>query len=87
MMEDLELTLGTVQDTLILPASVNGEAVTVGDEASVVMKHIYLEKMVLNSVGSEHTVVGGGSFTSITVTSNSQFSFSCYSDEVVFSIA
>ena len=87
MIEDPRLTRGAVQDTLILPSSVNGEAVTIGAGASVVMKHIYLEKMVLNSVGSEHTVVGGGLVISITVTSNSQFSFSCYLDEVVFSIA
>ena len=37
-MEDPELTRGTVQDTLILPSSDNGEAVTVGAEASVVIK-------------------------------------------------
>ena len=42
MMEDLELTLGTVQDTLILPSSLNGEAVTIGAEASAVMKSMYL---------------------------------------------
>ena len=33
-MEDPELTWGTVQDTLILPSSDNGEAVTVEAEAS-----------------------------------------------------
>ena len=42
MMEVPELTLGTVQDTLILPSSVNGEAVTIGAGASVVIKHIHL---------------------------------------------
>ena len=87
MMEDPRLTRGTVQDTLILPSSVNGEAVTVGAGASVVIKHIHLVILALNSVVSKHTVVGGGSITSITVPSNSQFSVSCYSDEVVFSIA
>ena len=51
-----------------------------------VIKHIHLVILALNSVVSKHTVVCGGSVTSITVTSNSQFSFSCYSDEVVFSI-
>ena len=48
MMEDLELTLGTVQDTLILPSSVNGAAVTVGAEPSVVIKHIHLVILALN---------------------------------------
>ena len=38
MIEDPELTRGTVQDTLILPSSDNGEAVTVGAEASVGIK-------------------------------------------------
>ena len=60
MMEDLELTLGTVQDTLILPSSLNGEAVTIAAEASAVMKHIHLVILALNSVVSKHTVVGGG---------------------------
>ena len=49
MMEDLELTLGTVQDTLILPASVNGEAVTVGAGASVMINKTH----TFSNIGSQ----------------------------------
>ena len=57
-MEDPRLTRGTVQDTLILPSSVNGEAVTIGAGASAVMKHIHLVILALPSVSSGTSIIG-----------------------------